>query len=150
MEYKYTESGLDNVIIRNMPVITDDAGEQVYRIPNVVGLHKLIAHCVITHQHGISPKELRFLRTEMGMTQGELGQIVKKDHQTVGRWERGETPIDENAELIVRMIACEKLDIDPKIGVTEMAKRCVPTAEIQIIEIDGTDPERYQPVRLAA
>jgi DNA-binding transcriptional regulator YiaG len=131
-------------------VAVDDAGEQVYRIPNVMGLHGLIAHCIVIHEHGISPKELRFLRTEMAMTQGELAQILKKDHQTVGRWERGETAIDENADLIVRMIACEKLNLDPKVGVSELAKRCVPTAEIQIIEIDGTDPKNYQPTKLAA
>jgi DNA-binding transcriptional regulator YiaG len=131
-------------------VAVDDAGEQVYRIPNVMGLHRLIAHCIVIHEHGISPKELRFLRTEMAMTLGELAQILKKDHQTAGRWERGESAIDENADLIVRMIACEKLNLDPKVGVSELAKRCVPTAEIQIIEIDGTDPKNYQPTKLAA
>ena len=72
----------------------------MYSFRNVVGLHKAIAAGIIKHASSISPKELRFLRTEIGMTQAELAMIVKKDHQTVGRWERGETIIDQNAEAL--------------------------------------------------
>jgi DNA-binding transcriptional regulator YiaG len=77
-------------MIHGMTVPRDDAGEEVYSIRNIAGSHKLIAHCILKHARGISPKELRSLRTEMGLTQHELGEVVKKDHQTVGRWERGE------------------------------------------------------------
>lgn len=89
-DYRYTECGLDNVIVHEMNVIVDDAGDEVYCVPNIMLLHKVIAHCIITRSHGIRPEELRFLRTEIGLTQAELAQIVKKDHQTIGRWERGE------------------------------------------------------------
>lgn len=150
MDYMYTECGLDNVIIRNMEVIVDDAGEEVYELGNVLGLHKVIAACIIRHLHGISPKELRFLRTEMGMTQAELAQIVKKDHQTVGRWERGETLIDPNAEALIRLIAAERLDIPAEATIEELARRCVPAAEIQVIMIDGGDPRNYRPLKKAA
>lgn len=144
--YRYTECGLDNVIIHGMKVIVDDAGDEVYGIPNIVGLHKVIAHCIIARSHGISPKELRFLRTEMGMTQAELAQIVKKDHQTIGRWERGDCPIDPNAEFVIRMVAAEKLNIDPRLSREEIIRRCVPTARFEAIEIDGTDPKKYRPL----
>jgi DNA-binding transcriptional regulator YiaG len=146
MDYQYTECGLDNVVIRGMPVVVDDAGEEVYSIPNVIGLHRTIAACIIKHVRGISPKELRFLRTEMGMTQAELAEIVKKDHQTVGRWERGETMLDQNAETVIRLLASEKLGIRDGESVTEMAKRSVPSAEVQVIFIDGHDPTNYRPV----
>jgi|SRR5208337_3886222 len=150
MDYKYTECGLDNVVIKNMPSVVDDAGEEVYEIRNVVGLHRVIAACIIRHPHGISPKELRFLRTEMGMTQAELAEIVKKDHQTVGRWERGEKPIDQNAEALIRLLAAEKLDLPREGTVEDLAKRCVPTAEVQVITIDGEDPRNYRPLMVAA
>lgn len=145
-DYQYTECGLDNIILRNMDVITDDAGESVYSIPNVIGLHKVIAHCIITRSHGISPAELRFLRTEMGLTQAELAEIVKKDHQTVGRWERAECSLDQNAEMVIRLVAAERLKIDPKMSVEEIIKRCVPTARINNIVIDGRDPDNYFPL----
>jgi DNA-binding transcriptional regulator YiaG len=146
MNYQYTECGLDNVMVQNMDLIVDDAGEEVYSIPHVVGLHRVIAACIIRHAHGISPKELRFLRTEMGMTQGELAEIVKKDHQTIGRWERGEKPIDQNAEALVRLLAAERLELAPDGSIEELAKRCVPAAEVQVITIDGRDPRNYRPV----
>jgi DNA-binding transcriptional regulator YiaG len=144
--YRYTESGLDNVTIHNMDVVVDDAGEEVYAIPNILGLHKVIAHCIVAAETGMTPKELRFLRTEMGLTQGELAQVVKKDHQTVGRWERGETPLDGNAEVVIRMLAAERLGIDPKLEVEELAERCIPSAEFRRIDIDGSNPKRYRPL----
>jgi len=150
MDYQYTECGLDNVMIENMQVVVDDTGEEVYEIANILGLHKVIAACIIRHPHGISPKELRFLRTEMGMTQAELAEIVKKDHQTVGRWERGEKPIDQNAELLIRLLAAERLELPQHDTIEELAGRCVPAAEMQIITIDGGDPRNYRPVLKAA
>ena len=143
-DYRYIECGLDNVVIKGMVVPVDDAGEEVYSIPNILGLHKTIAHCIITHATGISPQELRFLRTEMGLTQAELARLVKKDHQTIGRWERGEKPIDGNAELAIRMIAAERLEIDPAISVETMTERCMPSAGFRQIIIDASDPENYR------
>ncbi|HEX3885228.1 MAG TPA: helix-turn-helix domain-containing protein [Stellaceae bacterium] len=146
MDYRYAECGLDNVIIQGMSVVVDDAGEEVYSIPNVIGLHRTIAACIVKHARGISPKELRFLRTEMGMTQAELAEIVKKDHQTVGRWERGETVLDQNAETVIRLLAAERLGMRDGESVADMAKRSVPSAQVQIIFIDGQDPTNYRAV----
>lgn len=64
---RHTESGLDNVIVHEMNVIVDDAGEEVYCVPIILLLHKVIAHCIITRSNGIRPEELRFLRTEVGL-----------------------------------------------------------------------------------
>ena len=145
-DYRYEECGLDDVIVRGMRVVVDDAGEEVYSVPNILGLHKVIAHCIITRSHGISPDELRFLRTEMGLTQAELAQVVKKDHQTIGRWERGEKPIDPNAELVIRAVAAERLGINPNVAIEELAKRCIPSAEFKTIEIDGRNPADYKAI----
>lgn len=145
-EYRYTECGLDNVIIHGMDVLIDDAGDEVYCIPNILGLHKVIAHCIITRAHGIKPEELRFLRTEMGLTQAELAELVKKDHQTIGRWERGEKPIDQNAECVIRAVAAERLGINTEMTCEELARRCIPSAEFTAIVIDGRNPTDYRPL----
>lgn len=148
VDYRYEECGLDYVTIRNMRVRVDDAGEETYCIPNITGLHKVIAASLIMRRHGLLGQELRFLRTELGMTQAELGQLVKKDHQTIGRWERGETPVDENAEVVIRTYAAEALGIPREVTIEELARRCVPSAEIEAIEIDASNPNDYR--RLAA
>lgn len=145
-DYRYTECGLDNVIIEGMAVIIDDHGEEVYCVPNVNELHKVIAGCIIASRHGLTPDQLRFLRTEMAVTQAELAKLVKKDHQTIGRWERGEKPIDQNAEAVIRIVAAERLGIRPDISFEELAGRCVPTAESSEIKIDGSDPNNYRPL----
>ena len=112
--YRYTESGLDNVFIEGMEPCTDDHGEKVFHIPNPNDLHKVIAVGIVEHPKGISGKELRFLRTEMGMTQGELAKLVHRDEQTVARWEKGKTVIDGAAEAIVRTLAVQRLQLELK------------------------------------
>jgi DNA-binding transcriptional regulator YiaG len=145
-DYRYTECGLQNVVIRGMQVIVDDDGDETYCIRNVTGLHKVIAHCIITRTHSIKPEELRFLRTEMGLSRAELAELVKKDQQTIGRWERGETEIDQNAEYLIRTVAAERLGIDTSITLENLARRCVPSAEFTVMEIDGTNPDHYRPL----
>lgn len=145
-EYRYTECGLQNVVIRGMHVCADDDGDTVYCIRNVTGLHKVIAHCIITRTHSIKPEELRFLRTEMSLTRAELAELVKKDQQTIGRWERGETEIDQNAEYLIRTVAAERLAIDTNTTLENLARNCVPSAEFKVIEIDGTNPDHYRPL----
>ena len=145
--YHYRECGLDNVMIDGVVPCRDDDGDEVVTIPNITGLHTAIATAVVHHKAGISGKELRYLRTEMGMTQPELAKIVHHDTQSVGRWERGECPIDPNAEALIRLLAVERLKL--KVGtdsVEELSGWCVATAAPQPILIDGNDPSDYRPV----
>lgn len=146
MKYLYTECGLDNVIIEGLDVVQDVEGQETFEVPNLLGLHKAIAAQIITAEAGIGPHELRFLRTEMGLTQAELAQVVKRDQQSVGRWERGEVELDQTAEALIRLLAEEKLSIDTRLSVTEIAARCMPSAEYRQIRIDGSDPGHYRPL----
>lgn len=144
-QYHYTESGLDNVYIENMKAVVDDAGETVYEIPYVNELHKVIACAIVEQAAAMSPKELRFLRTELGLTQAELAQIVHTDEQTIRRWEQGRTPVNSSSEIVIRMLASEMLELHSD-GVRDMAAKCVQSAETTLITIDGSDPENYRPV----
>lgn len=145
-DFQYTECGLTNVFIKNANVVTDDKGNQVYTIQNVNLLHKVIAYGIVQHQNSISGAELRFLRTEMGKTQAELAQHVHKELLTIGRWERGESPIDANAEVSIRLLAIEELKLDGDLTVAEAAKKCIAAAKVQRIDIDGSDPNNYQKI----
>lgn len=142
--YRYTECGLDNVYIHGVSIVTDDAGEEVYCIRNIGSLHKAIAHAIIVQTSGMSGKDLKFLRTEMGYTQEQIADVLSITRLTVSRWERGETPIDVASETVIRMLAAEKLEIDAKLTIEEMAKRSVWKAKPQTIQIDGSDPRNYK------
>jgi DNA-binding transcriptional regulator YiaG len=146
--YRYTECGLDNVFIEGMNPCIDHGGEEVYHIPNPVGLHKAIAEGIVEHPKGMSGKELRFLRTEMGMTQAELAKLVHRDAQTVARWEKGTTDFDSAAEALVRKHAVEVLGLEVEDATIDaLSEKCIPTADVQQITIEGHDPSHY---RLAA
>ena len=148
--YKYTGCGLDNVIIKDVDFIVDDHGEQIVRIVNINGLHKAIARSILNRPSGVTGPELRFLRTEMGMTQAEMANLVHREPLAISRWERGENPIDSNAEALIRLAAMERLQIPTKASVEEVSKYCVQSANEVPIKIDGSDPANYQPLPIAA
>lgn len=148
--YHYKECGLDNVTVEGIPC-QDDDGDEVVTIHNIAGLHRAIAEAIVAHKAGISGKELRFLRTEMGMTQAELAKVVHHDTQSIGRWERGEVPIEPNADALIRLLSVERLNLTVGTdSVENLSGRCVPTAAPQQILIDGNDPAHYRPLELAA
>lgn len=160
--YQYDECGLDNVVIHGVERIEDDNGAEVVEIPAINLLHTTIAIGIVSHANAMSPKELRFLRTEIGMTQSELAEVTRVDKQTVGRWERGETPIKETAEVIVRELVMQRLrqrlssyesDYDIPVahllkalhvGIDEVSKRVTRTAQTQHIEIDLIGDATYE------
>lgn len=149
--YHYRECGLDNVMVYGVVPCVDDDGEKVVTIANITGLHRAIAQEIVTHDAGISGKELRFLRTEMGMTQAELAKIVHHEAQSVARWEKGECPIAPTAEALIRLLAKQRLHLavhdEP---IERLSERCVAAAAPQPINIDGKNPEHYVPMKMAA
>jgi transcriptional regulator with XRE-family HTH domain len=150
-EYVYTESGLDNVIIYGVNFVTDDAGEDVVIIPNINGLHRAIATAIVIKTASMTGKELRFLRSEMGLTQAELALIVHREPLAISRWERGEVEqIDTNAETLIRLHAKEVLNLAVAASVKEIAQWSTPSAMTPPLEIDGSNPNDYRPYRTAA
>ncbi|WP_373503039.1 helix-turn-helix domain-containing protein [Aestuariivirga sp.] len=124
--------------------MSDDAGNEVIRIPNVNGLHRAIATGIVIRKNMMNGREMRFLRSEMGMTQAELAAMIHREPLTISRWERGETDIDANAETLVRLHAIERLKLNVEDGVSEISSWSIPSAVQQPIMIDGSDPRNYK------
>jgi transcriptional regulator with XRE-family HTH domain len=142
-EYRYTECGLDNVLIQGMDVLVEDGGEKSITIQNINGLHRVIALGIVRRKTSISGKELRYL-LEMGMTQAQLAQVVHREPLTVSRWERGEDVIDANAETLIRVCATQELGLPTDTKVSEISGWCVQGAEPPPLVIDGADPSNYR------
>jgi DNA-binding transcriptional regulator YiaG len=142
--YRYTECGLDNVMIEGMTVLVDDGGEKAMTIPNVNALHRVIALGIVNRKSGMNGKQLRYLRTEMGMTQAQLAVVVHRESLTISRWERGEDQIDSNAEALIRMCATQELSLPTSATVTEISGWCIARAENPPLVIDGSDPANYR------
>jgi len=140
--YRYTACGLDNVFLVGLPQAKDRGGDRTITIPSINKLHAVLRRAVAQKDGGLDPKEVRFLRSELELTQAELAQIVHKDAQTVGRWERGETQIDGNSETLLRAMALEQDDGNPP-SVRELSSKSVPTAAPHTYNINVSNEGEY-------
>ena len=124
--YRYTECGLDNVFLRDLPVCKDMAGEDTITIPFINQLHTVLRLGLAVKDTGLDPKEVRFLRTELGLTQAELAEVVHKAAQPIGRWE----------------MTLESLG--QEMPVREIAVKSVPSATPASHIIDASNPRDYR------
>jgi len=141
--YHYKECGLDNVIIEGMKMIADDAGEDTVTIPAVGELHAVIAEGIVSRSTKMSGRELRFLRTEMGLTQENLADVLKVSLLTIGRWEREESGIKDAAEMLIRLMANKNLNLQIIMDVDTVSSKVNPSPRTYPIRIDGSIPGHY-------
>lgn len=141
--YHYTECGLDNVVIEGASLVKDQADDETIIIPAIGALHKVIAEGIVTQPSKMNGKELRFLRSEMGMTQEMLAELLKVTVLTIGRWERGESPIKDTAEMLVRLRAVEALKLGVKLSVDSVSKQVTLGAQKAEIRIGHGGPSGY-------
>lgn len=142
--YHYTECGLQNVFIEGMDIIEDHSGEQTVTIPAIGLLHKTICEGIVKLRTKMNGPELRFLRSEMGLTQSKLAEIIKITSLTVSRWERDENPIDDAAEMLIRLMAVKMLRLDMEMDVENVSSRVTQEPRSEPIRINGSDPKHYQ------
>lgn len=93
----YTDCGLDNIFLSNGFEREILDGEEYTTIQNLDGLHVAICLHIILEKKAPNGSEIRFLRTEMGLSQQELGAKLGVSSQSVARWEKGQTDIPGTA-----------------------------------------------------
>ncbi|MFC3180901.1 helix-turn-helix domain-containing protein [Cypionkella sinensis] len=96
-------SGLDDVVLLNGFVRHETEYGDGVSIDHVDNLHLAIALHILTTKKALSPKEFRFLRGELELTQDALGDLIGVDGQTVARYEKGSTPISGPADRLIRV-----------------------------------------------
>lgn len=102
--YRYRACGLDGMFLLNGYVIEEHDGEVHVAISDIDGLHKAIGRHLVTHRKTLSPKEVRFLRNTLDLTQAELAARLGNTSQSVARWEKGECQMPGAAEKLLRAI----------------------------------------------
>ena len=75
-DYKYLESGLDNVLICDIEMVKCSCGEECALIPGILAVHKAIANCLLEKETQLTGKEIRFLRKEMGLKVSSFAVMV--------------------------------------------------------------------------
>jgi DNA-binding transcriptional regulator YiaG len=118
--YHYTGCGLDFVYLTNGYKAHQTPDGEGVAIEDADGLHKVIAREIITGPQRIRGQEVRFLRSEMDLSQEGLAKIMLTTRGTIARYEGSATkPIPGQAEAALRMF------VALKIGGHEIAEQIV-------------------------
>jgi DNA-binding transcriptional regulator YiaG len=134
----YTACGLDDVYLFNGFTREIVDGEEYVTVANLDGLWKAIGMYLVTTKKTLAPKEIRFLREHMEMTQAHLGALLRVSDQTVARWEKGETvPMTGSADFMLRVLFLASPPAQPQGG--ELLQKLKELCE-EIIDGDETVP----------
>jgi putative zinc finger/helix-turn-helix YgiT family protein len=103
-DYEYAESGLKNVILKNILVHEcKHCGEVLPEISNVKQVHKWIAEYLLNKHGPLTGDEFRFLRKSMGKSARELAQRLAVTPVTISRWENNKEKIGAQSDRLLRM-----------------------------------------------
>lgn len=103
--YRYTESGLDNVWLANGFQYSDGPGGLQVSFEDIDGLHRAIGETLVTRFKRLSGREVRFLRQELSLGQGQLARLLGVSERAVARWERASAGhVPGPAETALRML----------------------------------------------
>lgn len=103
--YTYRESGLESVLLTGIRVYVCPGCEaQFPEIPNIVGLHQLIASHLTRKAAPLTGAEFRFLRKEIGLKAKDLARCLGVTDVSLSRWETGASPINPAADRLLRTL----------------------------------------------
>lgn len=100
--YHYTLCGLDNVYIKNADFEEESPDGPILRIPGLRLLHTIIALAILIRNNPISNVDLKFLRTEFGLTERDWSQSLPQNSHLFADWELGRVQIPLQAEADIR------------------------------------------------
>lgn len=112
-DYKYIESGLDNVVLSGINVY-ECCGEVMPEIKNVEKLHKLIALAIVKKSSLLSGKEFRFIRKQMMLKEKEIAAILGVSPVSVSRWEKSNAKIGASNDRLIRMLYIQSVEENNK------------------------------------
>lgn len=107
--YRYTESGLPNVVLQGLEVAQCNAcGNEDVVLPFPEKIHWAIARALVAENPArMTGEQLRFLRKHVGFSGDELARHLGTDKTKISKWERGEDPIGKSTDRLVRLLVAE-------------------------------------------
>jgi DNA-binding transcriptional regulator YiaG len=140
--YAYTVCGLDSIFLLNGYKISIHDGEESVAVVDVDGLHRTIGRHLVMHRKGLAPKEVRFLRKTMDLTQAELAAKLGNDAQSVARWEKGICEMPGTAEKLLRAtFLAENISND---GDLETLRKLLVSVMDELDMVDEVKPAQAQ------
>lgn len=108
--YRY-DLGLDQkIVLLNIPINRcPDCGEEEVGIPRVEELHKTVARAVASKIQRLTPREIRFLRKYLELTNIQLAELIGVAPETASRWQSDKgSNIGLVAERLLRLLVLER------------------------------------------
>jgi putative transcriptional regulator len=120
--YRYTESGLSDVILQGVEVADcQKCGNSDVIIPRMAKIHHSIAQALANSPARLTGEQLRFLRKHLGLSGDQLGAYLHTDRTKISKWERGEDRIGPASDRLVRLLtAALRSELRP--GVSAVAE----------------------------
>ena len=119
--YQYKSCGLDGIYLENGYHETVINGSSAVSITALDSLHEAIAMNICSLPRSLNGKEIRFLRTELDMSQKGLGLWIDKTDQAIAKWEKDENDIPRADDACLRNLYLDSRDKDSKLS--ELLKR---------------------------
>ncbi len=110
MFYPYTACGLPNVYLLSGYTLTKEDGEECLTVTNVHELHNTLGHhlCSFKNPTPFTSEQIRFLRTELGLTSQAMASVLGVTDQQYLKWETTEA-IHPSAEALLRLYYIEEM-----------------------------------------
>lgn len=103
--YHYTASGLRNVTLVGIDIRRCGAcGWNAAVIPNVDGLHQLLAKMIVEKKSRLHGSEFRFLRKQLGQSSSDFAALIGVSPETISRWENEKETISPVADRLLRVL----------------------------------------------
>lgn len=100
----YTDCGLDNIYLMNGFEVEVIDGEEFFTVKDIDGLHEAIGLHIVLEKKAPTGSEMRFLRTEMGLSQADLASKLGVSDQSVARWEKGHVDVPGTAVFAFKVL----------------------------------------------
>lgn len=111
----YRACGLEGIYLLNGYSLEEHDGEKHMSVMKMEQLHQAIGRHLVTQRKGLAPKEIRFLRNTMDLTQAELAERLGNNAQSVARWEKGECEVPGASEKLLRLVYLAHLMSDEEL-----------------------------------
>jgi YgiT-type zinc finger domain-containing protein len=104
--YPFKESGLSNLVLKDIPIIKcDECGNSDPIIAEPKALMRELARAIVGKPFGLTGEEIRFLRKYLEMSQDTFAGYLHSDKAVLSRWENDHEPVGSRSDLLIRALA---------------------------------------------
>ena len=122
-ERKATAFGKRVVTVDDEWLRCSACGEDFYTTEQADQLHSRIVNQIRLEDNLLSPREIRSIRLNLGLTQRQIEQLIGTGEKTCVRWESGRVCQSVAADRLLRLLAVSRENVAVLAGITGVVLR---------------------------